>query len=355
MTPEQLQKQLQKQQPAPVYLFLGPEGWRRAACRNAIIERALDADQREEGVTRHDLDEVSLAEVIDDARSMSLFAASRVIWVSGAEAALPRGKNADSDDEGGKQSGGAEALAEYCKDPTPGTVLIFDARKYDFDGEDKTKIERVRKFYAPVRDVVEFAKLSAQDARMFAQSEAAARGLRLGSTELEVLVEATAADPARIANEIEKLYLFSQSRGGKVTAEDIATLVPDAAETTIFGLVNALARRNRNEAMDLLDLLVREGEYLPLALTFLGGIFRLALAAREQGLRSAGDVQTYFQRQGVPMWRARAEQIHAASSRFSKEKLEEAIELVFRADRDLKSSRPDDRLVMEDFLFRLTA
>jgi DNA polymerase-3 subunit delta len=106
--------------------------------------------------------------------------------------------------------------------------------------------------------------------------------------------------------------------------------------------------------MELLDRLVRDGEYLPLALTFLGGVFRMALTAREQNLRGAADVQSYFQRMGLPMWRSRAEQIHAASGRFSKEKLEEGISLVFKADRDMKGSRPDDRIVMEDFVFRLT-
>jgi len=90
-------------------------------------------------------------------------------------------------------------------------------------------------------------------------------------------------------------------------------------------------------------------------LTFLGGIFRFALTVREQNLRSSNEVQSYFQRQGVSMWRSRAEQIYTASSRFPREKLEEAISLVFRTDRAMKGIRPDDRVVMEDFVLRLTA
>jgi len=86
-----------------------------------------------------------------------------------------------------------------------------------------------------------------------------------------------------------------------------------------------------------------------------GGVLALmALAAREQQLHSAQDVQSYFQRQGIAMWRARAEQVYTASLKFPKEKLETAIALVFRADRDMKGSRPDDRIVMEDFVLRLT-
>lgn len=350
MTPEQFLKTIEQKSPPPACLFIGPESHRRDRCRKALIERVLAPEEREEGLTRHDLDELKLAEVLDDARSMSLFAGNRLVWVSNSESALPRGRSASEE----KEEASAEALAAYVKDPTPGTVLIFDARRWEFEGEDKAKLERLRKFFSAVTTVVEFTRLAPQEAREFARREAAARQVKLGAAELELLVEATAGDPARLATEIEKLSLLTAGRQEAVTAADIATLVPNAQETTIFKLVDALASRDRVSSMNLLDTLFRAGEYLPLALTFLAGVFRLALAAKEQNLRSAQDVQSYFQRLGLPMWRARAEQIHTAASRFDKARLEEAIQLVFRADRDLKGARADDRIVMEDFVLRLT-
>lgn len=356
MTPEQLVRGLTKQQPAGVYLFIGPETYRRGACRQALIERALPEDEREEGYVRHDLDTMPLNAVIDDARTMSLFAARRVIWVSSVELALPRGRAAAAEEEDeAPKAGGAEALAAYCKDPTPGTVLVLDSHRWDFEGEDKARMDRLRKFYAAVPAVVEFPRLTKQEALGFAQGQATAAGLRVGAAELDALVEATACDALRLATEIEKLALYLGPAGGQVSAAEIAGLVPNGQETTIFNLVNALAKRNRTEALQQLDTLMRDGEYLPLALTFLSGIFRMALAAREQGLRSSQDVQSYFQRQGVAMWRSRAEQIYTASARFPSEKLAEGIGLVFRADRDLKSARADDRVVMENFVFRLTS
>ena len=210
------------------------------------------------------------------------------------------------------------------------------------------------KFYAAVPEIVEFAPVTALDARVFAQKRAGELALKIGAQELDRLVEATAADLARLSNELDKLALFASGHDGVISEQDIAALVPNLSETTIFALVNALARRDRLESLRLLDTLIREGEYLPLALTFLGSLLRMALAAREQRLRSAQDVQNYFQKQGVAMWRSRAEQVYNASLKFPQEKLEEAIGSVFRADRDLKGSRPDDRIVMEDFVLRLT-
>ena len=354
MTPDQFLRQVERENLQPAYLFLGAEQYRRKGCRTALLRRALPAEGTD-ALTRHDLEEVTLAEVIDDARGMSLFVQERVIWVSSAEAALPRGKaTAGDDDEGeGKRDDGSAELASYIRNPSPGVVLVFDAARFDFEGEDKTKAERVRKFYAVVSSVVEFPWPDPQEARNLALEMASTAGLKIGREPLDLLVEATAGDPARIATEIEKLSLFQP--GGTVTNDDIAAMVPNAQETTIFGLVNALARGDRQQALALLDTLVREGEYLPLALTFLGGIFRMALAARDAGLRSAQDVQYRFQQLGLPMWRSRAEQVWQTASRLSSDRLRRAVELTFEADRAMKSSRPDDRTILEDYVFRLTA
>jgi DNA polymerase-3 subunit delta len=360
VTPEQFIRALELQPPKPVYLFLGPEMHRRRQCRGALLGKVLTAEERESGLTRHDLDSTALSEVLDDARSMSLFAGNRVIWAGAAEAAVPRGKSAaaevaeDGAGSGWNSKGDPSLLAAYCGDATPGVVLIFDCSRYDFEGEDKARCERVAKFYAAVPEIVEFHRTTALEARVFAQKRASELGLKIASPQLDRLVEATAGDLARLVNELDKLALYAPPEGGEITEQDIAALVPNLSETTIFALVNALARRDRLESLRLLDTLIREGEYLPLALTFLGSLLRMALAAREQQLHSAQDVQSYFQRQGIAMWRARAEQVYNASLKFPKEKLETAISLVFRADRDMKGSRPDDRIVMEDFVLRLT-
>lgn len=355
MTPEQFLGSVKGGKVKPVYLFVGPETYRRGLCRRELAEAALPEELRESGFARHDLDEVSLQEVLDDARSMSLFASQRLLWVASAELALPRGRAAASEDEGGGKEGASEALAEYCKDPTPGTVVVFDCLRYDFDGEDKARLERVRKFYGPVQDVVEFARMEPNEARAFALRAATERQLKFAPGALDLLAESTAGDPARIASEIEKMSLYFGGNPGTISGEEIRALVPNSSEATIFALVDALAHRDRPDALELLDRLVREGEYLPLALTFLGGIFRLALTAREANLRSAKDVMNHFRGQGVAMWFSRAEQIYTTSTRFSKEKLEEGIDLAFQADKALKSTRPDDRIVMEEFVMRLTA
>ena len=193
LTPDAFLAQLEKKPPAPAYLFIGPEQYGRDVCRRALAERVVASGDFENGLTRHDLEEQSLAEVTDDARAFSLFAPERVIWVSRAEGALPRGRAAakDDDEDSPKTAGGEGELASYLASPTPGVSVVFDAAKYEFDGEDKAKSERVRKFYAAVPVMVEFAKLGPAQVRALATRRAKELKLTIGNTEMEMLLEAT--------------------------------------------------------------------------------------------------------------------------------------------------------------------
>jgi DNA polymerase-3 subunit delta len=349
MSPEQFLQRIRKGPPAPVSLFLGPELYQLGICRRALVEKFLSPEDRENGLSRHDMETSSLAAILDDARSLSLFAPQRVIWVAGAEAALPRGRTASPED-----NAGAADLADYVRDPTPGTVLIFVSSRYDFEGEERAKLERVQKFFACIPEVVDFRPYTVESARLLAQNLAGEARLQLGLSEVGLLVDSLAADASRIVNEIEKLSLYVGTQR-KVTADDILQLVPNAQATTIFALVAAIGRGDRKRSLSHLDTLLREGEYLPLALTFLATQFRLAMVAHEAGLRTAQQIQSHFTKLGIRIWRDRADQIYQTVSAFSAARLSRAIEKVSYADRALRDARPDDRVVMEELVFSLTA
>ena len=96
MTPEQFLTQVKLGRLLPVYLFVGPDGYKRDKCRRALSEYWLsEGEEREQGLTRLDLDDTTLADAMDDAMSYSLFASKRVIWITSAEVALPRGKDTE--------------------------------------------------------------------------------------------------------------------------------------------------------------------------------------------------------------------------------------------------------------------
>jgi DNA polymerase-3 subunit delta len=351
MTPEQFLARLDKNHPAPAYLFLGQEGYQRRICKDALIQRVSPGNENG-GFTHIDLESASLSQVLDDARSLSLFSSDRLIWISSAELALPRRISIDEEEEPGKRSG--SGLAEYLKQPTPGTVLAFECSRYDFEGDDRAKLERVEKFYSAVPVVVQFRAFTPESSRFLAQQLAKQHGLKLAGAELAALLDAVAGDANRLASELDKLSLFIGSDQA-VSMDDLQALVPNAAQSTVFSLVNALGKRDRAGALRSLDILVREGEYLPLALTFLSIQFRLALAAKEAKLNSTQQALAFFAKIGVRMWRDRAEQVMSTAAAFTREHLAKAVALIHETDRKFREGYRDDRVIMETLVLALTA
>ncbi len=182
MTPAQFLARVRRNELPPVCLFLGQEGYNRRRCHDAVIKSVPHIESE-----RHDAGELSLAAIIDDARSMSLFASERLIFVMNAEAAMPRSSRSaaasDDDDEESAApvpKGDTALLEAYVKSPTPGATLIFEATRWDFEGDDKTKIERVRKYYGAIAEVVEFRRFTADEARTELDRIARAANVKLG-------------------------------------------------------------------------------------------------------------------------------------------------------------------------------
>ncbi len=352
LSPDQFIARVAKQPLAAAYLFVGPEGYHRRLCREALLKRALTEEGREEGFTQIDLEETSVPAVLDDACSLSLFATDRVMWVTSAEVALPRRLSSTEDeDESGKSP--ESKIAQYLKRPTAGTVLVFECSRYEFSGDDKAKLDRVLKFYSDIPVTVEFRPLSSEASRYLAQDLARQNGLKLGGAELALLLDAVAGDANRLLAEMEKLALFV-GKERPVSMDDLRTLVPNAAQTTIFNLVGALGRRDRAGALRSLDILVREGEYLPLALTFLSTLFRMALAAKESRITNAQQAQSFFTRMGVRIWRDRAEQVVNTATAFSAEHLSQALRAIYETDKKFREGYKDDRVIMETLVLALT-
>src|SRR5579872_6773670 len=131
MTPDQFLVRLKKAPPAPACLFLGPESYSRDRCREALINAMLAPEDREQGLSQYDLRDASLPGIVEDARSLSLFARKRVILIFNAELALPKMKAEEEDDDSESPApAGAQSLDQYLKDPTPDVVLLFEAVRF---------------------------------------------------------------------------------------------------------------------------------------------------------------------------------------------------------------------------------
>ena len=351
MTPAQFLARIKKNAAPPAALLLGPEAYERRRIREALAA-AYRAGRRSPSTTCR---RSSLAEVIDDARSLSLFASERLIWVVNAEAALPKGRAAATEDEDGEGGGAGDAgpLNDYLKNPTPGVVLVFEASRFDFEGDDKRKQDRVRKFYARHSGRGGAAPFSSADARREAESLVArvrfphrAGGARAagGSAGRGYRADRRGDREALAVRGGQRTSAWTTSRRW------CRTRAPAISSRWSARWAGATARAS----LEILDTLTREGEYLPLALAFLSTQFRMALVAREAGLKSAQQIQGHFTQNGsADVGFARRAGLSDRHRSSRQPQLERAMKLIFEADRGLRDARPDDRIVMEQFILQL--
>lgn len=92
------------------------------------------------------------------------------------------------------------------------------------------------------------------------ESRAGALGLRLRGEALELFVLQTGGDSRQIDNELEKLDLYLGPSRREVTVADVHLMVPASRAGVVFELGNALAARDLNAALALVDQLLYQGE-----------------------------------------------------------------------------------------------
>src|SRR5258708_39026161 len=98
-------------------VLIGDEVFFRDQCRKALLEHMVPADMRDFSLHDLDLAEVSVAEVLDRARTPSLMAPFQVFFIRGVKNLYGRGSHAEE----------FAAIEQYAKDPNPAAVIIFVA------------------------------------------------------------------------------------------------------------------------------------------------------------------------------------------------------------------------------------
>ena len=101
----------------PAYVLIGDEVFFRDQCRQALLQHLVPADMRDFSLHDLDLAQVSVAEVLDRARTPSLMAPFQVFFVRSVKELYGRGSHAEE----------FAAIEAYMKDPNPDAVIIFVA------------------------------------------------------------------------------------------------------------------------------------------------------------------------------------------------------------------------------------
>jgi DNA polymerase-3 subunit delta len=337
----------------PAYVFVGDEAFFRDQCRQALLQHLVPADLREFSVNDLDLNETSLAEVLDRAQTPSLMAPFQVFFIRGVKNLYGRGSHEEE----------FAAIQKYVKDPNPAAVLIFvadhisipaDVRRMDFT--DKDRYERIRETLGEYCGMVELARVEEGDGVRWVIEAAQKENVKIDQDAARELVDALGADMMMVSRELEKLILYVNEKK-RITLGDVETLVLAAKQRSLYELTDAISQKDKARALSVLEAMMSSGDGEDAAighLYLLARTFRQMLVILEKNVRDSRAIwQALWQGFRLPPFAAE-DVIRQARRYKSRRELTRAIRLVARADLALRSSPPSKRLVLDQLVMQLT-
>ncbi len=241
-------------------------------------------------------------------------------------------------------------LNELLDNLPESTTLVFWYPTLEFDPKKSAKWRNFLK-KAENRGCTLFCKRrEASDLRKLLLKEAEKAGCMLSKDNASRIVEYVGPDLNALLNEMEKLCAFAD--GGEITRSMIEDMVPKSTETTVFLMANALTAGSYEKAYQLLDQLFSQNEE---PLSILGALsssyvdmYRVR-AALQSGLPATAP-SGYGEYRGREFRLRNAER---SAKGISEEGLRRSLDLLLQADLQLKGSKLDARIVMEELIAKL--
>ena len=324
---DELEREAERGAFAPVYLLVGPEEHLRRRALGVLRKKAVAAEALAFNFAAFDARAGSMREVVAAANTFPLASRRRLVVVEGLE---------------GLAAAEAAILEEYVRAPQAKTVLALSA-------EDLDRRTGLYRTLAEKAVVVEFPKLKAHELESWAGEHLRRAGVRVSSGSLRKLVDLAGADLQSVANEVDKLLLYSAGEK-TVTDATVDSLVRGSRQHGIFELTRAIGRRDRPQALRVLGNLIEAGEHPLMIVTMLARHFRQVLIARELArdgrsaaeIGSAAQIPAFLRTEFISQARALAPGF--AEAMFTR---------LAETDLRIKSSNVDERMLLERVIVSL--
>jgi len=237
------------------------------------------------------------------------------------------------------RAGFEKSLAEYIQDLPETTVLMVLA------DEELTSSSPLLKAAEEYGKVIQCTLPRGAAVESWINKRASSLGVKINSDATTILANFIGNQLRLLANELDKLATYV-GPGATITVEDVRLLSTQVQEARIFDLTDALAQRNRKQALDILHDLLADGEPpLKLISTITSQVRSLLLVKElaDEGLRVSHS-QIISATGMAPFV---AEKALRQIGKFSSAQLERAYHELLSTDAALKRSRLTPDLALD--------
>lgn len=307
-------------------LFLGPEEGLKSDEIEAVRQRLARQSGTPPDEHRFYLPEGSIQDATDILRNGSLFAAHRLVIISGVEQLR---RKADLD-----------PLLGYLEAPNPDATLILLSDSVRLDA----RLEKA----IPGTNRKVFWELFENQKQSWVTSYFRKRHVSISEDAVDLFLEVVENNTQELRHEAEKLCTYV-GPGGSVEVEDIEAFIYHSRDESVFTLFRHICDDAVEPALMSLDKLIASGDASPVQMV--GGLafqVRRLLALRLM-LDNDVSITTAFERLNIRGKRIQAD-YRGGASRFSTAELERAIHLLTEYDALFRSQRPGIHRCLLDLL-----
>ena len=316
---EKLAAELKNRTFRRVYLFYGEEKYLIRQYQSRLIETVL-GENAGMNLSVFEGKNADPKEIISQAQTIPFFAEYRVILIQ----------------DSGFYKKTPEGMAEYLAEIPDTAILLFVESDVD---------KRSRMFKQTEKNgrAVQFARQRDVVLKKWVLSQLKREGKKITEPVLNSFLESAGDDMELISQELEKLLCYTMEKD-VITAEDVKAVGVPAVGNHIFDMIDALAAKNRQRAMELYLDLVRLREPPMRILYLIGRQFYILNRLKSMRKTGMGDKEMASAAK-IPPFAVKKNLAQAA--KFTDDQIQDAIETCVQADADVKSGRLTDRMAVE--------
>lgn len=210
-------------------------------------------------ISKYDLNNDLLKDVIDDSETFSLFNEKKVVIADNANMFTP-GNSKD-----------IELIEKYLTNINPSTILIFIVHNEKIDN--RKKITTLMKAKGKIMEFNEEINPENLIKKML-------RNYNIEYKDIRLLIDRVGNNPLIIKNEIEKIILYKDDNK-TITSEDIIKLTTKTIDTDIFKLIDSIVKKNREKAIDIYNDMLKVNEEPLKVVIMLANQFRIMYQSKE--------------------------------------------------------------------------
>ena len=311
------------------YLFYGEE---QLLINNEIEKMINDNKIDDFNISKYNLEETLLKDIIEDANTTSLFSDKKLIIVDNSYIFIRTTKKVIEQD--------TDLLMEYLNNANPDTIIVFIINNDKLDS-----VKKICKLMKEKGSIKEFNTPTNINNYVFKLFD----DYKIDNNNINLLTKRVGNNLNILKEEIDKLKLYKID-DKTINKEDIINLTNKNIDLNIFTFIDNIINKNKNDALNTYKEMLKLNEEPIKIIIMLANKFRLMYQACELSKKgySIDDIATKLNAKRYPVQLALEK-----GYRYDSEVLLHHLDELANLDSNIKMGLVDKEIALELFILKL--